>query len=151
VPLRVVTDGDDGGTGVGRPAGAALGLLGPAWLVGPASPVTVLAGNAGGLVVTVPAGGRGEARFVVVNRQGAACLLRPMLTLLTRPGGALWSAVAEVLPRPLLVMPGETVEVALGIAAPAAAPAGSHRGTLLLLGVRDAEVPVTVEVTGGDD
>jgi hypothetical protein len=151
MPLHVVTDGDDGGSGVARPAGATLGLLGPAWLVGPASPGTVLAGNGDGLAVTVPAGGRGETRFVVVNRQAAACLLRPMLTPLTGPGGGLWSAIAEVLPRPLMVMPGETAEVALGIAAPAAVPVGSHRGGLVLLGARDAEVPVTVEVTGGDD
>ena len=113
--------------------------------------MTVLAGDAGGIEVTVPAGGRGETRFVVVNHQAAACLLRPMLSPLTGPGGGLWSPIAEILPRPLLVMPGEEVEVTVGIATPPGAPAGSHRGALVLLGARDAAVPVAFEVTIGDD
>ena len=151
MPLRVVTDPDDGTPAAGGPTTAALGVLGPAWLVGPAAPVTVLAGKAGGIEVAVRAGGRGETRFVVVNHQAAACLLRPMLSPLTRPGGGLWSPTARILPRPLLVMPGEEVEVTLGIEIPPGVPAGSHRGKLVLLGARDAEVPVAVEVAAGDD
>lgn len=148
MPLRLVTG--SGGPGGDRPArSAAGGVLGPAWLIGPAAPVTVLGDPTVVLGMRVAAGRRGEARFVVENHQATAALIRPMLSPLTGRGGSRWSPASEVVPDPVLVMPGEQVEATLWVDVPAATSAGTYTGTLVVVGTT-GRTAVTVVVVDDD-
>jgi hypothetical protein len=126
-----------------------LGLLGQAWLVGPTAPATVIDGEPV-LRMTLTAGERGEARFVLENHQAAACLLRPMVSALAGPGGRRWNATVVVLPRPLLLLSGEEVEAVMVVDVPAELPDGTYRGDLVMLGARDAMFEVVIEVVSGE-
>lgn len=117
-------------------------------MVGPVAPGTVVSPEAATEVRGAgPAGGRTELRLEVENRQRVFSMVTPMLAPLVGPSGVTWFPASEPRPMSMLIAPGDTKELVLGLPLPADLPSGTYRGVLLLYGFRNGGVPVSVTIT----
>ncbi|HEX2405323.1 MAG TPA: hypothetical protein VHM29_11530 [Acidimicrobiia bacterium] len=151
MPLRVVT-----AAGVwpeqprhqGSRATSAPAIWGPAWVVGPAAPGTVLdPRRLPVLAADAAPGDLAEISLVFENHQRVLSLLRPMVSGFSGSSGGMWSPEAALLPPLLLLRPGDRVETLLRLQIPAELDPDRYRGELVLVGVGGGPVEITLTVT----
>lgn len=113
----------------------------------PVVPTTVLTvADEEELRATGAPGHRIELVVELENTQRTYVTATAALTPLVERGGTTWFPVAQPSPPLLLVAPGETQELQVGVALPDELTAGEYRGALVLQGFRHAGVPVVVTV-----
>ena len=121
----------------------------------PAAPGTVL--MPGKMTELSASGSRGASTEFVLeieNRQRVHCVVTPMLSPLVSSSGVTWFPAAEPEPHSLLVAPSEVATLVIKLPLPASLTPGTYTGALLLEGVRQGTIAVTVNViapeTGGE-
>jgi hypothetical protein len=151
VPLRVVTPAGvwpeqprhQGSRVTSTPA-----IWGPAWVVGPAAPGTVLdAGRLPVLSADAAPGDTTELSLVFENHQRVLSVLRPMVSGFIGSSGGVWSPEATMSPSLLLLRPGDRVETRLRLQVPAELEPDRYQGELVLVGVGGGPVEITLTVT----
>lgn len=88
-----------------------------------------------------------ELQIEVENAQRTYVTATAALTPLVERGGTTWFPVANPSPPLLLVAPGKTEELRVGVALPDELAPGEYKGALLLHGFRHDGVPVVITVT----
>jgi hypothetical protein len=151
VPLRVVT-----AAGVwpeqprhqGSKATSTPAIWGPAWVVGPTAPGTVLdAGRLPVLAADVAPGDIAELSLIFENHQRVLSVLRPMVSGFTGKSGGVWSPEAMMSPSLLVLRPGDRVEAQLRLQIPVELEPDRYQGELVLVGVGGGPVEITLTVT----
>ncbi|MBD0317126.1 MAG: hypothetical protein ICV71_01285 [Thermoleophilia bacterium] len=116
-----------------------------AWVIGPAAPRTVAAGERREIRLEVSRDGSAELGFLVENRQVVATPFVTALSLLRAPDGTVWAP--RVPARTVVLEPGELRRITFAVASDLPPAPGRYRGTMRLLGVDGAALPVLAEVS----
>jgi hypothetical protein len=88
-----------------------------------------------------------ELELKLENAQRAYTTATAALTPLVELGGTTWYPVAEPSPPLLLIAPGETATLRVGVTLPTELPAGDYHGALLLQGFRQEGLSLVVKVS----
>ncbi len=120
--------------------------------LGPAAPGTVLMpGDGMELTAEGSPGGAARLEIELHNLQRVHSMVTPQVTPLVAETGATWFPETEHPSGSRLLAPDEVATVTLALSVPPELPEGRYRGALLLVGFRDAALPVTVTVGAGRD
>jgi hypothetical protein len=115
--------------------------------LGPAAPGTIVLPQPDlELTASAAPGGSVELSLEIENLQRVHCFVTPQLSPLVSADGTTWFPGAEPAAAPLLVAPGQVQPVRIVVSAPAALPAGTYRGALLLPGFRAGALPVALRI-----
>lgn len=115
-----------------------------AWVLGPAAPPIAAGGERPAIRLDVSPNGSAELVLVVENRQAAAAPFVLALTPLRAADGTVWAPRFPV--RTVVLEPGEVRRLTLAVSSDSPPAPGQYRGTVLLLGVEGAALPVLAEV-----
>lgn len=91
-----------------------------------------------------------ELKLEVKNRQRVHCFVTPMLSPMVDTSGVTWFPAAEASPPSLLLAPTEVTPLLIKIPLPANIPPGAYHGALLLQGIFEGAVAVSVTIAGDE-
>ncbi|MEU9918983.1 hypothetical protein [Streptomyces sp. NPDC051001] len=100
-----------------------------------------------GLVATGAPGATVDLVVEVENRQRVHSVVSAALTPLTGPDTTTWFPATESSPRPTVLAPEARSVLRIQLPLPAELPPGTFRGLVVLQGVGEGGIPLTVNVT----
>jgi hypothetical protein len=112
----------------------------------PRPPGTIVQANGVRLTGAGCAGGYVGMRLDIGNRQRVHASVSPAVTPLVNDEGCTWYPSAELEPVAILLGPDDTQSLSITLALPEDLPAGTYRGSLVLLGFIPEGVPIAISV-----